>query len=70
MNPPTKRIAAQSTSVSPPSQRTQQTILPSSLLHTPASTPTSLRSFHWGTLQQLPGHKYNTVQPGFTLEEL
>src|SRR6266702_6465428 len=63
MNPPTKRIAARSTGVSPPSQRTRRIVLPSSLLHTPASTPASLRSFHRGTLQQLP-------RPGFTLEEL
>jgi len=70
MNPPTKRIAAQLTGVSPPSQRTRRTVLPSSLLHTPASTPASLRSFHWGALQRLPGHEYNAVRPGFTLEEL
>ncbi len=70
MNPPTKRIAARSTGVSPPSQRTRRTVLPSSLLHTPASTPASLRSFHWGALQRLPGHEYNAVRPGFTLEEL
>ena len=65
MNPPSKRVAARSTGVSPRPQRNRRSLLPPSL-----RTPLPLLSSHQGALQQPPRREHNAIRPDFTLEEL